>query len=307
MNFLNHKLKNTVKNGVGTNCNALKRGILGLLVLGLVFTSCSNNDETADPDSEAQDTLEVKRSAEIDQIDAVLGDVIIDAYEEQESDVVDRIEYTGSDSERTEYSRDIPDCVTITVVAQQGYRQVTLDFGTEGCEVNSHIIKGQIIFDYTRDPEAQQIAINYNLVDFYFDDKNVIASRSILKKLSNENGNPQYTHDLSITVIWPNGVQASREGSRIREWVEGFGSGVFSDNVFEITGNWSSTFVNGNTHTYEVIVPLRREVVCYYFVSGSFDVQRTNFGGVFDYGDGNCDNQATFTFNNGTEIPITLN
>ncbi|MCB0399204.1 MAG: hypothetical protein KDD26_06185, partial [Winogradskyella sp.] len=89
--------------------------------------------------------------------------------------------------------------------------------------------------------------INYNLVDFYFDAKNVIASRSILKELSNENGNPQFTHNLSITVIWPNGVQASREGTRIREWVEGFGSGVFSDNVFEITGNWTATFVNGNT------------------------------------------------------------
>ena len=173
--------------------------------------------------------------------------------------------------------------------------------------VRGHLLKGQIIFDYTRDPEAQQIAINYNLVDFYFDAKTIIASRSILKELSNDNGNPQFTHDLSITVIWPNGLQASREGTRIREWIEGFGSGVFSDNVFEITGDWEATFVNGNTHTYEVIVPLRREVICYYFVSGSFDVQRTNFGGVFDFGDGDCDNQATFTFNNGTEIPITLN
>ena len=157
------------------------------------------------------------------------------------------------------------------------------------------------------DPEAQQISINYNLVDFYFDNKNVIGSRSILKELSNENGNPQFTHNLDITVIWPNGVQASREGTRIREWVEGFGSGIFSDNVFEITGNWTATFVNGNTHTYEVLVPLRREVICVYFVSGSFDVQRTNFGGVFDYGDGDCDNQATFTYNNGQEIDITLN
>ena len=28
--------------------------------------------------------------------------------------------------------------------------------------------------------------------------------------------------------------------------------------------------------------------------------KRTNFGGTFDYGNGDCDNQATFTFNNGT-------
>ena len=52
---------------------------------------------------------------------------------------------------------------------------------------------------------------------------------------------------------------------KIREWVEGFGSGIFSDNVFEVSGDWTTTFVNGNTHSYEVITPLRREVICHLF------------------------------------------
>ena len=297
MNFLTQELKNVVKNGGSKNLKVFRKGALNLLVLGLVFTSCSKDETATEQDNQSDDTTEVQRSAEIDQIDSVVGDLVIDAYEGQEN----------SESGRNSYTGDIPECVTITVVAQQGYRQVTLDFGSEGCMVNGHLIQGQLIFEYTRDTEAQQVNISYDLVDFYFDAKNVIGSRNILKELSNDNGNPQFTHDLSVTVIWPNGAQASREGTRIREWVEGFGSGVFSDNVFEITGDWTATFVNGNTHTYEVIVPLRREVICYYFVSGSFDVQRTNFGGVFDYGSGECDNQATFTFNNGTEIPITLN
>lgn len=307
MNYLNHQLRNVSKNDLRKKINALKQGVLYLFVLGLVVTSCSDNDAVAETEDVTQDTTEVQRSAEIDQIDTILGDIVIDAYEQQEFEAADRIKYTQDNSDRETYSRDIPECVTITVVAQQNYREVTLDFGAEGCVVNGHLLQGQIVFDYTRNPEAQEIAINYNLVDFYFDAKNVIASRSILKELSNENGNPQFTHNLSVTVIWPNGVQASREGTRIREWVEGFGSGVFTDNVFEITGNWTATFVNGNTHAYEVIVPLRREAVCVYLVSGSFGVERTNFGGVFDYGVGECDNQATFTFNNGTEIPITLN
>ena len=280
-----------------TKFNTFKKGVFSLVVLGLLVTSCSESEDISESANQVEDTFEVKRSAEIDQVDNILGDLVIDAYEGQEVSEDGRVTYTG----------DIPECVTITVVAQQGYRQVTLDFGTDGCVVNGHILKGQIIFDYTRDPEAQQISINYNLVDFYFDNKNLIGSRSILKELSNENGNPQFTHNLEITVIWPNGAQASREGTKSREWVEGFGSGIFSDNVFEITGNWTATFVNGNAHTNEVLVPLRREVICAYFVSGSLNVQRTNFGGVFDYGDGDCDNQATFTYNNGQEIDITLN
>lgn len=280
------------------NLKVVTKGILGLVVLGLVMSSCSDSDDNTVIENEAQDIAEIQQSAQIDQIDNVLGDIVVEVYEQQEGNL-GRMANTGSTSF-------IPDCVTITVVAQQNFREVTVDFGTEGCVVQGHLLRGQIVFDYTRDPEAQQIEINYNLVDFFVDAKNVIGSRSILRELANENGNPQFTHDLSLTVIWPNGVQASREGTRIREWVEGFGSGVFSDNVFEITGDWTATFVNGNTHSYEVVIPLRREVGCMYLVSGSVDVERTNFGGIFDFGDGTCDDLATFTFNNGTEIEIQL-
>ena len=129
----------------------------------------------------------------------------------------------------------------------------------------------------------------------------------MLKQRSNDNGNPQYTHTLDLTITWPNGLEASHEGTKIREWIEGHGSGIWSDNVFEITGNWTTNFVNGNSHSYLVVIPLRREVICHYFVSGSIDVERTNFSGVLDYGEGDCDNQATFTFDSGEVIDITLN
>jgi hypothetical protein len=272
------------------NILIFRNSILSLLAIGFFFISCSESDDSIEADNTAETILEIQRSSEIDQVDSVLGELVIKSYEEQE----------------TESANTIPECVTVTIIAQQNFREVTLDFGNEGCFVNGHLLKGQIIYDYTRNPEAQEVTINYNLVDFYFDNKNVIGTRSIFRELANENGNPQFTHDLSITVIWPNGVQASREGTRIREWVEGFGSGTFDDNVFEITGDWTANFVNGNTHSYEVMMPLRREMTCAYFVSGTLDVQRTNFSGMLDYGDNECDNQATFTFNNGQEVAITL-
>jgi hypothetical protein len=237
------------------------------------------------------------RSSEIDEAEVLLGDLIIESYEAQEAE----------ESDRVPQQRSIPDCVSITVFIEQGYRQVTINFGSEGCIVRGHLLKGQIVLTYERNPQLQQVMINYELVDFYLDAKNILGSKTLLRQLSNQNGNPQFTHTLDLTVIWPNGAQASRNGVKTREWIEGFGSGLWSDNVFEVTGNWNTTFINGNSHTYEVVIPLRREVTCYYFVSGSMDVQRTNFGGVFDYGIGDCDNQATFTFNNGTVIEITLN
>ncbi|MBT8277589.1 MAG: hypothetical protein KJO41_01210 [Bacteroidia bacterium] len=267
-----------------------------VLAISLFIVGCSK-DEPVNDDPQQQDYSEVSRSAEIDLASDAMDDIALDVYETQEM----------SEQGRAVANFNLPDCVTITVVIEQNYREITIDFGTEGCLVHGNILKGKIILTYTRNPEAQEVYITKSLEDFYFNAKNIQGGKTILKQLSNENGNPQFTKTSDLTVIWPNGAQASRGGIKIREWVEGFASGIFSDNVFEITGNWSTTFVNGNTHNYEVIIPLRREVICYYFVSGSIDVERTNFSGVFDFGEGDCDNMATFTFDTGEVVDIVLN
>ncbi|WP_115461242.1 hypothetical protein [Winogradskyella aurantiaca] len=280
--------------------NPYQRKFLSLVIVaGLVLmpTSCSDTIDTNEDNALIDDTSEIINSTEIDELDSVLADLVIDTYETYETNDAGRISQPPS----------LPECVTVQLTTQQNYRELVIDFGNEGCLVRDHLLRGQIVVTYTRDPEAQELLINYVLINFFFNAKGIEANRTILRERSNENGNPMFTHNLDVTVTWPNGMQASRTGTKIREWIEGAGSGLFSDNVYEVTGNWTTTFVNGNTHTYEVIEPLRREVVCIYFVSGSFEVQRTNFGGVFDFGDGGCDNNATFTFNNGQEIPITLN
>jgi len=271
------------------------RFCIALFTIGFLLNSCSDTEDTSVIDNTSEDTLDLALVAEVDAASASTEDMVIQVFESDEAGV------TGRNA-----TPSLPDCVTITAVAQQGFREVTIDFGTEGCLVRGHILKGQIVFTYERNLEAQQTLITYDLIDFYFDNKNVLGNKTILRERQNDNGNPQFTHTLDITVIWPNGDQASRTGTKVREWTEGVANGIFSDNVYEVTGNWNTTFVNGNSHTHEVTVPLRREVICTYFVSGTIDVQRTNFGGTFDYGTGECDNEATFTFNNGEEITIVL-
>lgn len=277
---------------------------LFLVVLVLTFTACSNNDAD-EQETESQDYSEVALSSEIDRASDSMDDIAIRVYEDQEDVEIGGVTNEIDSAVRT--VNDFPDCVTITVVIETLAREITIDFGTDGCIINGNMLKGKMILSYERNPEAHQVAISKTLEGFYFNDKNIIGGKTIVKVLSNENGNPQFTKTTDITVIWPNGLQASRNGVKVREWIEGFGSGVWSDNVFEVRGNWTSTFVNGNTHSYEVVIPLRREVICHYFVSGSVDVERTNFSGTFDYGEGDCDNEATFTFDEGSVIDITLN
>ena len=273
--------------------NLTFRLIITVFALSLFTLSCSDDETVENDQPEAQDYTEVSRSAEIDYASSAIDDISIEVYEIQEAPANFNM---------------LPGCVTVTVVMEQNYREITIDFGSDPCLINGNLLQGQIVLTYTRNPEAQEVFITKTLVDFYFNNKNLVGGKTLLKELSNENGNPQFTHTTDITIIWPNGLEASRSGERVREWIEGSDTpGIFSDNVFEITGFWTTTFVNGNTHNYEVIEPLRREVICLYFVSGSVDVERTNFSGVFDYGEGDCDNMATFTFDNGTVVDIVLN
>lgn len=267
------------------------------MAFGLLITGCTN-EETTEPVSEEQTVTEVVQSSEMDVVSASLEDFIIEMYEDQED-----AESKGIISSRSSF----PNCVTVSLVIEQNFRELTVDFAEGGCMIRGHLHEGQIVITYERNPQAQQVFLGYVLNDYYFDHKQVIGSNSILRELSNDNGNPQFTHTVDLTVVWPNGMQASREGQIIREWIEGFDSGIFTDNVFKITGYWNTNFVNGGSHSYEIVLPLRREVTCYHFVSGSIDVERTFFGGVLDYGDGACDNLATFTFTDGTVIDIVFN
>ena len=278
--------------------NLTTKMILAVTVFAFAFFGCSNNEAVEIEALELeQDVSEVVLSSEIDETSEAMDDIALDVYETQQA----------SEFNRNPPNYNVPDCVTITVVIEQHFREITIDFGTEGCLIRGNVLKGKIILSFEANPEAQEILITKTLEDFYFNDKNIIGVKTILKERSNENGNPQFTKTVDITVIWPNGAEATRVGTKVREWVEGHGSGVWSDNVFEITGNWTSTFRNGNSHSYEVVIPLRREVICYYFVSGSVDIERTDFSGVLDYGEGDCDNLATFTNDNGNVREIILN
>lgn len=277
----------------------LKASVLCFLLFIAVLTSCSDNEDnsTVNMQSQDQDISEMILSSDMDVVTASIEDYMIETYENQEDE-----EARGEAGS----SKLMPECATVTIDAEQNFRELTIDFSSQGCVIRGHLYRGQIVLTYTRDIDAEEISLSYVLNNFYFDNKQVSGSNTILKTLSNVNGNPQFTHTVNLTVTWPNGVEATRDGQIVREWVEGFGSGVFTDNVFEVTGYWASGFVNGNTHNYEIVTPLRREMTCYYFVSGVLSVERTLFSGELDYGDGNCDNQAAFTFESGTVINIFI-
>ncbi len=275
----------------------LNLSILVLAFVGLVLTGCQSEDAVIDTTiSEEIDLKSTETEAEMDIISDETSALIEEAYLTEE--------FPETKSNATD--RYLPDCVTITIVLVQNMKTVTIDFG-EGCELrNGNIVSGKIMLEYEKDPEAATKMISFEFDGFVFNDKAVEGNGSILRERSNENGNPQSTRTGDVTVTWPDGTFANKNGTKIREWIEGAGTGAWGDNVFLITGNWMFTKKNGNVLSANIITALRRELACKFIVSGLIELQKNENNALLDYGNGDCDDLATVSINGGERQEIHL-
>jgi len=263
-----------------------------LALVVLFFTSCSNDDSEVTTETSSDFTIELtKQSTETDEVSTGAMNIVELAYSEIE-------EASGRNASF------FSDCVTITITSENDITFVDLDFGL-GCELNNGITVSGIIHLSYEVPQNGTRTINYSYENFYFNEKGIAGGGTIFRELNNENGNPQSTIQKNIEVTFPNGLVATVNGNKVREWIEGLGSGTWIDNVYLITGSWTHEFNNGFFRSATVTEALRREATCHYFVSGLVEVTRNETIGVLDYGDGTCDNEAVLTVN-GEEIVIIL-
>lgn len=276
-------------------------GIASLLTgtLLLMFVSCSKDSSNEEEltTAEVMSATELQFSDETDMITEEIMSIAEDVYATEE------IAATSKENYSSDY---LPDCVTVSVVLNQGMREVTLDFG-EGCELpTGNLVSGKVNLSYVLDLEAASNRVELTLEDFTFNDVLVEGDATIVRVRSNESGNPQGTANATFVATWPNGDTASFTGTRTREWIEGFGTGFWGDNVFLITGKRTYISRAGNEFVKEVITPLRRELSCRFIASGVLDISRLGNTARLDFGDGSCDAKGTLTYADGTEEEVYL-
>jgi hypothetical protein len=168
------------------------------------------------------------------------------------------------------------------------------------------VLKGSLILTYEKNSEEHSVTISYQFVDFYRNDLKVEGSNTVVRVRENESGYRQSTLNFDVTLTWPDGEFASRQGTKVREFIEGFDTDNRQDNVFSITGNWTAIFKNGTVLTAEIRIPLRREMTCKYIVSGTIEKSKNGNAFTLDFGDGTCNNKAYITNSNGEVREIQL-
>ncbi len=278
-------------------CNLKTPLLFGMALLTIISCSTEESDSETFSNDEVISATELKFSDETEMISEEVTTIAEDVYAAEEIALTSKSGYT------TDL---LPDCVTVTTVVTDTTREKTIDFG-EGCELpTGNVLSGIIYLSYALDMEAASKTINLSLENFTFNGVAIEGGADILRVRSNDNGNPQGTSNAAFTATWPDGATASFTGTRTREWIEGFGSGFWGDNVFLITGKRTYTGRLGNVYEKEVITPLRRELSCRFIVSGVLNISRNDNTASLDFGDGSCDAKGTLTYPDGTEEEIFL-
>ena len=269
-----------------------------LLMAALVMVSC-NKEESPEVilEDETFEVAELKASDESELISEEIMSIAEDVY------TADEVLSTSKFSYNSDF---LPDCVTITTVVTSTTKERTIDFGA-GCELpNGNILSGIIYLSYLKDMELATKTLSLSLENFTFNGVSIEGSASIERMRANENGNPQSVANAGFNGVWPDESTASFSGTRTREWIEGFGTGFWGDNVYLITGNGTFTGKMGNVFSKETLTPLRRELSCRFIVSGILQISRNDATASLDFGDGSCDAKGILTYPDGTSEEIFL-
>lgn len=287
--------------------NNLKLKLVAVFMIsGLVFTSCEDSSsvviddvaEVVDVISDEQAIALVESEDISDEVDNIIDDVLyadLNLSGKDEASKTDGDKFGG-----------MPDCLVKTVVIDGTTKTVTLDFG-EGCELpNGNIIAGKIIMNYSFDLELQIITVIQSFEGFTFNDITIVGENTFVRVKENEDGNPESTKTIDMTLTWLDGEYVSRVGTKTREWIEGYDTKTWSDNVYLMTGNWTNTFKDGTICSATITQELRREMSCRFIVSGIIEYTKDELTTSLNFGDGTCDNIAIFTDNDGVETEIIL-
>lgn len=282
----------------------MKRSLKGMNFIGLsvvsilLLGSCNQNEETPELESsEVITATQLQVSDESELISDEISSIAEDLYS------VDEIQMMSKNFYKSDY---LPECATVTTVVTDTTKEKTIDFG-EGCELrNGNVLSGIIHLNYDKDMEAATKELQLTLENFTYNDVEVEGSATILRTRSNANGNPESVASGQFSGVWPDGTTASFSKNRTREWIEGYGSGFWGDNVFLITGNATYTGKLGNVFQKEITTPLRREWSCRFIVSGVLAITRNDATATLDFGDGTCDSVGVLTSADGEATEIQL-
>jgi hypothetical protein len=264
-------------------------GLIAFLGFAVMMTSCKKNN-----DIQLEDKVLAQDDAYAESTFENVSDMANEAYDMR----------TGNLLKSTDGNRMfLSDCATVTLDTNIFPRTMTIDFGDVNCLCNDgKYRRGKIIITFTGRYREPGTVITHGFENYFVDDKSVEGTKVVTNMGENENGNLYFTIEVAGVIQKPDGGGTfSWNSSRVREWIQGSDTHNRWDDIYLVTGTANGTRPNGLTWEQEIITPLRVELACRFIVSGSMELRPEGRPvRLLDYGDGECDNEATVTIDGET-------
>lgn len=137
--------------------------------------------------------------------------------------------------------------------------------------------------------------------NYYVNNVNYTAKVIIFR-----NSDSTFTETIGGAVCKTSSWTIAYSSSRVFKWIEGYGDTVAADSKYMITGNGSGTDRNQVNYTLTITSPLIWSSSCDYLTQGTVDIVPAGLADrTIDYGNGNCDNQASVGID-GNTFSLTL-
>jgi hypothetical protein len=181
---------------------------------------------------------------------------------------------------------------------------ITIDYG-DGCTgFYEQTRSGKIIIQVTGRYRVAGTSRTITFENYYINGIHVEGTKTITNDGENDDGNICYSIELTGgKITTPDSIVITRESVRTREWVGGSDTKWnIWDDVYFITGQTTGTNFRGVAYSRTIITPLELATTCRFIKSGSIDiVVGENDPITLDFGNGECDSEATVSRNGETK------
>ncbi|HUM96886.1 MAG TPA: hypothetical protein PK275_03470 [Chitinophagaceae bacterium] len=205
----------------------------------------------------------------------------------------------------------IGDCATITVTPNDSTypKTVTIDFGDSCVGNDGKVRKGKLVLHFTAPVRHPGSVVTLTFVNYYVNNIHIEGTK-IFRNLSEPPALIKWSIEtLNGKVTFPNGRGYMYDGIKTVKQIAGMNTNTVLDDVYQITGNSKTVFNNGLTIKLRVLDPIIKKVVCPWRSEGTLGIQINNRELKLDYGfpnNGNCDNKALLTWNNGNNQRVII-
>jgi hypothetical protein len=258
------------------------KGILAIIVLGIVFTSCERKDNS-DWSSE--------------QDNALASELFQDIYKQLD------------EAAQSEGSLKSCAAVTISSIDTIFPKTVTIDFGTGCVGTDGRTRSGSITAVFSGRWRDAGTVVTITPNNYIVNEYAIAGNVTITNNGRNTNNNLSYSVAVSNgNITNADGQSHQWNGTTTYEWVEGENTNFFThgitgitDDVYHITG--SSSGINRNARAYTAVITERlvRRIDCKWITDGTIEITPDNADvRSINFGDGACDAIVTLSFRNWT-------